>query len=160
VFGFNGCSEVDVRSRFLRIQYGNWDGGGGVFGGVTYVGREVPRRKSAFRLNQASLKSTSGQHFNVRKVRSRPPQCLRTSYHEANLYGPYEDGMPGRRTRSGLGRRTLNLEIGRPTYLRRLITHLPNSRHSSFFAANKYEKMAKWVDRMVIFIIVKDISDV
>jgi hypothetical protein len=160
VFGFNGCSEVDVRSRFLRIQYGNCDGGGGVFGGVSYVGREVPRRKSAFRLNQASLKSTSEQHFNVRNVRSRPPQCLRTSYYEVNLYGPYEDGMPGRRMRSGLGRRTLNLEIGRPTCLRRLTAQLPDPRHLSFLAANAYEKMAMWVDRMVIFIIIKDISGV
>jgi hypothetical protein len=63
------------------------NGGGGV-GGVIYVGREVLRRKFAFRLNQASLKSTSGQHFNVKNVRSRPPQCLRTSYYEVNLYGP------------------------------------------------------------------------
>ncbi len=118
------------------------------------------RLKSAFRLNQASLKSTSGQHFNVRNVRSRPPQYLRTSYHEVNLYGPYEDEMPGRRTRSGLGRRTLSLEIGLPTFLRRLIPQLPNSRHSSFSPGNTYEKMAMWVHRMVIFIIIKDISDV
>jgi hypothetical protein len=66
--------------------------------------------------------------------------------------------MPGRRTRSGLGRRTLNLEIGLPTYLQTLIPQLPNSRHSSFFAANTYEEMTMWVDKMVIFIIIKDIS--
>jgi hypothetical protein len=68
--------------------------------------------------------------------------------------------MPGRRMRSGLGRRTLNLEIGRPTCLRRLTAQLPDPRHLSFLAANAYEKMAMWVDRMVIFIIIKDISGV
>lgn len=156
MFGCNGCSEVDIRSRFLRIQYRNY--GGGVGWGSWRGNLRWPRSSAApVRLNQASLKSTSGQHFNVRNIRSRPPPCLRTSYHEVNPFGPYEDEMPGRRTRSGLGTRTLDLEIGQPTCLRRLIPRLPHSRQSSFFPANKYKKMAMLVDRMVIFIIVRDI---